>query len=159
MKAFVALGFTTVLTSGCGMFGSKAPPPPPPPPPPAQIDGSISATATVNPSVSQRPSPVLLRVYELKNANTFSSADFIALYQRDQAELGADVVARDEMMLNPGESKPLTRTLSNDTHFIAVFAAFRDIERAQWRSVLAVKPNQKQRVVIRADGLVVSVTN
>ena len=71
-------------------------------PTPTEITGVVQASATVNPSVSKRPSPLLVRVYELKSATAFNSADFVSLYQRDQTELGAEMVSREEFMLNPG---------------------------------------------------------
>ena len=101
----------------------------------------------------------MLRIYELKSATAFNSADFVALYERDKAELAADIVSRDEIILQPGETRPMAaKTLAPEVKFIGVMGAFRDLERAQWRSVVAVLPGQKQRVVIRADGLAVSVT-
>ena len=129
-------------------------------PKPTQVTGgSIEGTAQLNPSVNKRPSPLVLRVYELKNATAFNSADFVALYERDKAELAADIVSREEIILQPGETRPIAaKTLAPEVKFIAVMGAFRDLERSQWRSVAAVLPGQQQRVVIRADGLAVSVT-
>ena len=129
-------------------------------PKPTQVTGgSIEGTAQLNPSVNKRPSPLVLRVYELKNATAFNSADFVALYERDKAELAADIVSREEIILQPGETRPVAaKTLAPEVKFIAVMGAFRDLERSQWRSVAAVLPGQQQRVVIRADGLAVSVT-
>jgi type VI secretion system protein VasD len=126
------------------------------PPKPAQVSGTIEASTSVNPSVSRRPSPVTVRVYELKTATAFNSADFVSLYQRDQAELGADLLGREEFSLAPGESRPYNKTLSPDTRFIGVFAAYRDLERARWRAVLPVQPGKKHRIVIRAEELSVS---
>lgn len=132
----------------------------PKPPPPTQISGgTIDGTAQINPSVNKRPSPLVLRVYELKSATAFNSADFVALYQRDQAELAADLVSREEIVLQPGESRAIAaKTLAPEVRFIAVMGAFRDIEHARWRSVAAVLPGEKQRVVIHADELSVSAT-
>lgn len=129
-------------------------------PKPTQLTGgSIEGSAQLNPSVNKRPSPLVLRIYELKSATAFNSADFVALYERDKAELAADIVSRDEIILQPGETRPVAaKTLAPEVKFIGVMGAFRDLERAQWRSVVAVLPGQKQRVVIRADGLAVSVT-
>lgn len=127
-------------------------------PKPTPISGSIVASAQVNPSVSQRPSPVLVRVYELKSATAFNSADFVSLFQRDQAELAADLVGRDEFILSPGQSRPYVKTLAPEVRFIGVLAAFRDIERAQWRSVVALQPGKKQKLVIRASELSITAT-
>ncbi len=126
--------------------------------PPTEISGVVQAARNMNPSVSKRPSPLVVRVYELKTAAAFNSADFVSLYQRDQAELGADLVAREEMILNPGDSKPFAKIAAPETRFIGVFGAYRNVDRAKWRSIVAVQPNQKQRIMINADELAISVT-
>ena len=131
---------------------------PPPPPPPTEIIGVVQATPNVNPSVSKRPSPLLIRIYELKTATAFNSADFVSLYQRDQAELGAEMVTRDEIILNPGDTRPWNRTAAPETRFIGVFAAYRDLDRAKWRGVVALQPHQQQRLEIRAGEAALQVT-
>jgi type VI secretion system protein VasD len=122
-------------------------------PKPTEFTATVQASANVNPSVSKRPSPVLVRVYELKAATAFNNADFVSLYQGDQAVLGAEMVGRDEFILNPGDTKPLTKVAAPDTRFIGVFAAYRDLERAKWRSVVPLQLGQKQRIVISAEEL------
>lgn len=122
-------------------------------PKPAQVAGTIEASGQVNPSTSRRPSPLVLRVYELKTAATFNSADFMSLYQRDKAELGADLLAREEFVMAPGESRTFGKTLAPDTRFLGVVAAYRDVEHARWRSVVAVRPGQMNKVTIRAGEL------
>ena len=124
-------------------------------PKPTQVAGTIEASAKVNPSASKRPSPVLVRVYELKTAAAFNAADFMSLYQRDKAELGADLLGKDEFVLAPGESKTFAKTLAPETRFLGVLAAYRDVEHAQWRSVVAVQPGQMHKVTIHANELAV----
>ncbi|MEO8923924.1 MAG: type VI secretion system lipoprotein TssJ [Caldimonas sp.] len=149
LHPFVALG-AAFLMSGCSS--------PPKPPMPTLVVGSIQASAQINPSVSGRPSPLLLRVYELKTAASFNAADFMSLYQRDQAELGAGLVGKEEYTLEPGETKSFTKTLSPDTRFLGVVAAYRDLEHAKWRSIVAVQLEQTQHVTIRAGALAVEAT-
>jgi type VI secretion system protein VasD len=127
-------------------------------PKPTEITGLLQASANINPSVSKRASPLLVRVYELKSTTAFNSADFVSLYQRDAAELGAEMVAREEFVLNPGDSRPLTKTAAPETRFVGVLAAFRDLDHAKWRSVVAIQPGQKQRLVISAEELSVTAT-
>ena len=126
-----------------------------PPPPPASVAGSIQASAQINPSASKRPSPLLIRIYELKSAATFNAADFMSLYQRDQAELGGDLLAKEEFVLNPGETKTFAKTLGADTRFLGIVAAYRDLEHAKWRTAVAVLPNQPQKVTVKAGELAV----
>lgn len=161
--------------SACSMFGSKPAPvaaaaagaqmPPMPaaqtPAVPAQLPtvvaGTLTAAANLNPSVSQRPSPLSIRLYELRSVADFAKADFMALYQADVTTLGGALVLRDEFTLQPGESRAYHRTLSPETRFIAVFAAYRDVERATWRASATVQPGRKQNLVLRADSLALSL--
>jgi len=122
------------------------------------VNGSIEAAAGLNPSVTQRPSPLMIRIYELKSAAAFNQADFMSLYQSDQVTLGADLLAKEEMMLQPGESRQYTKKLSAETRFLGVFGAYRNLEQATWRSIAAVQPGQSQKIAIRAEPLAVSAT-
>ncbi|HEY2189090.1 MAG TPA: type VI secretion system lipoprotein TssJ [Caldimonas sp.] len=128
------------------------------PPKPASVTGTIQASPQINPSASGRPSPLLVRVYELKSAATFNAADFMSLYQRDQASLAADMLAKEEYVLSPGETKTFAKTLAPDTRFLGVVAAYRDLEHAKWRSVVPIQPNQPQKVTVTAGELAVDAT-
>jgi type VI secretion system protein VasD len=136
--------------AGCGS--------PPKPPPPTVVTGSIEAAPQLNPTAAKRPSPVQVRIYELKSAAAFGSADFMSLYQGDQAALGPEMIAREEFTLRPGETRAYTKTLDGDTRFIGVVAAYRDLERATWRTVVPVQLNRTQKLTIRAGELAVSAT-
>ena len=146
LHPLAALG-VALLLSACGSA----------PPKPASVTGTVQATAQVNPSASKRPSPILVRIYELKSAATFDAADFMSLYQRDQGELGGDLLAKEEFVLNPGETRTFAKTLAPNTRFLGVVAAYRDLEHAKWRSVAAVQPNQPQKVTVTAGELAVEV--
>ena len=141
-----ALSVAASLATGCASA-----------PPATEVAGTVQAAANVNPSVSKRPSPLLLRVYALKTATAFNAADFVSLYQQDQTVLGADLLGREEMILKPGDSRPMTTVNSPDARFIGVFAAYRDLDHATWRSVLPVQPGRKQRVAIRAEELSINL--
>ena len=151
--------------AGCGMFSKPPPAPPPPPPPPAAPPprpGTLSihviAASGINPDARSRPSPVVVRLYELKASAPFESADFLSLYDKDLAVLGADIVVRDEFVIRPGESKAINKALAADTKFIGVVAAFRELERARWRALVAVLPNKSNLVTISLDGIAVQTT-
>ncbi|MDE2370645.1 MAG: type VI secretion system lipoprotein TssJ [Burkholderiales bacterium] len=125
---------------------------------PTRVEGSISAAAGLNPSVSQRPSPLVLRVYELRTPTAFTQADFMSLYQGDRAALAADLVAREEFTLEPGRSQPYNKQLNAETRYIGVVGLYRDLEHATWRASAQVQPAKTQKLTIRADALALSVT-
>jgi type VI secretion system protein VasD len=137
----------------CSMFGSKGPAPREA----VTVNGNIQATADLNPSVSQSPRPLTLRIYELKSAVAFEQADFGALYSNDQAALGAEVLAREEIALQPGQTRPYDKVLNAETRFVAVFGAYRVPEKSTWRAIAPVPAGRKQKLFIRADAQAVSV--
>lgn len=120
---------------------------------PTVLAATVTASAMVNPDSRKRPSPVVLRVYELKSSAVFESADFVSLFEKDQAVLGAEMLSREELVLRPGESKPITKTLTPGTKFIGVTAAFRDLERARWQAVVPVVAGKKNVVAISLDDI------
>lgn len=118
----------------------------PPKPKPTVMKATVNAQADVNPDARGRPSPVTVRVYGLKSRAVFDSADFFALYDKDRETLSADMVEKEEFQLKPGESRVVDKTLPPEVAYVAVFAAFRDLERAQWRMAMALPPNQVSNI-------------
>lgn len=117
---------------GCGLFGAKEESPPPPPP--TRVELKIDAAGDLNPDGEGHASPLLLRVYELKEISAFNSADFFALYDKEQAVLAGDLARKREFLLKPGEKQTLNLEPAADTRFVALFAAFRRLDTAQWRA-------------------------
>lgn len=126
-------------------------------PSPTKVTGQLAASPDLNPDAKRRASPVFIRFYELKAIASFSAADFMALFQKDQEILGGDIVAREEWILQPGEQRKLDRTLGEATRHLALFAAYRDVEHARWRVSCAVRTGVTQAIVARAEALAVSL--
>jgi type VI secretion system protein VasD len=145
--------FAAATLSGCGMFSKK-----PAPPEPFELELNIAAGPQLNPNVQKRASPVVVRVFDLKSPASFESADFVSLFERDREVLAADLVARDEMVLRPGEQKRIKRVLQGETKVLGVAAAFRELERATWRTTIVLTPGKKNRINLNIDGIVVAAT-
>ena len=161
-----ALAPALLLVAGCG---SKPKPPPdkPDPTPPAtgglfkpsiaSIGGELIAAPDLNPSASNRPSPLPLRIFELRAATAFNKADFLPLYQQELQALGEELIAREELVLGPGETRTISKVLDPATRFIGVFGAYRSFERAVWRAVAPVQVGKRHQLQIRAASLAVSI--
>lgn len=100
---------------------------------PKTLKMEISAAADINPDARQRPSPVTVRIYVLKSAAAFTGADFLSLFSKEQAVLGAELLQKEEIQINPGERKQLNLSAPREAKQLAVMSAFRDVGRAQWR--------------------------
>jgi type VI secretion system protein VasD len=102
---------------------------------PASLNITLQVSSNANPDIRGRPSPVVVRLYELRTTTSFESADFFSLNDKDQATLGGDIINRDEFFLQPGQSQTIQRKAGATSRGIGVFAAYRDLERSKWRAI------------------------
>lgn len=100
---------------------------------------NIEAAPGVNPDTSLRPSPIKVRIYELKDSSAFVEADYFSLDTTDKVTLAADMLARDEFILRPGESRTIERKSNAQTTAIGVLAGYRDLPNSTWRVVHKLK--------------------
>ena len=150
----VALLAVVIMVS-CG----KAPPPPlviAPPPKPVPAALTIAASPDTNPDASGRPSPVVVRVYQLKGDTAFTGAEFFPLFDDDQKVLGPELISRDEYVLAPSEKRTVEVAVSDDARFVGAVAAFRDIRNSEWR-VLVPASRKGMTVAVEKARVVLSV--
>ena len=127
-----------------------------PPAPEAQIDTAsvelhFHAISGLNPGTAGQPAPVRVRIFELKNAATFSRADYFALADRAQSTLGLDLLDQDEVVIQPGQQLSIQRDLDPATRQIGLLVGYRELDRAQWRTVLTVPARQYTEYQISLD--------
>lgn len=108
-----------------------------PPERPVQVRAQLSSAADINPDASNRASPLVIRVFELRSDAQFTGADFFALYERERETLGDALIDREEFVLQPGAKRELRLPIGRDTRFLGVIAAYRDIRAARWRALTA----------------------
>jgi len=116
------------------------PPPPPPPPAPVPTKLTITAAANINPDGQGNPSPVVVRLFQLRTDAQFAGTQYFPLYDAERQTLGADLISRDEFTLMPGQSRLVEWTVTPDARFLGVLAAYRD-PGAVWRALVAVPRN------------------
>ncbi|WP_245982806.1 type VI secretion system lipoprotein TssJ [Trinickia fusca] len=121
LLALIALSLASCATS------------PPKAPPATQF--TLNASPKLNPNVEGRPSPVIVRIYQLAARDDFDRAGFFDLYDHDKDVLGGSALARTDIAIRPGEQLHFSHQLDPKTRNVAVMAAYRDIEAAHWRAV------------------------
>ncbi len=144
-------GTSVLALPGCAGGIKVALPPPPPPPKPTVVTLELNATAQLNPDTRGRPSPLLVRLYELTTPVGFEALDFAVLQADDVAGLKPALQDKYEHVLAPGATVNAKLQPTEAVKFIGVFASFRDLTRAQWRAVVPVKPHTTQRIQLRFD--------
>jgi type VI secretion system protein VasD len=143
----LTLACSITLAVACSS-GTKAP----------LLQGAIKTEPTINPDLTGRPSPVVVRVYELRALGAFNSADFFSLFERESETLGSELVGREEYDLRPGETRPYKRQLQPDTKFFGVVVAFRDLENSRWRQAVPIPTKREVAVTVGVEARAVTLT-
>lgn len=133
---FVLLAFTGCSTNPMTIF-------------PTKIKAQILASHEINPDSNNRPSPLVVRVYELNSAATFNSVEFFQLYDEEAATLGGDLIARQEFEISPGEGRELMFKPQENTRVFGVLAAFRNIDQAIWRAAVELDLNDTNTLIVK----------
>ena len=131
---------------------------------PVQTKAILVTSADVNPDSTGRPSPIVVRIYQLRSDTEFNRADFFTLYEKDKETLGSSLIGRDEKTLFPGQRLESDLPLSSEARFVGVIAGFRDLSRSRWRaligapekSLLKVLSTQRITVHVEKDAVTLS---
>lgn len=118
-----------------------------PPPPPTTVDLKVAADATSNGGA-----PVQVKVYYLNSTAAFKAGDFFALFNEPQATLGADLMAVDTYLLQPGTEATDAKSFDVAPAAVGVIAAFRSVDQPGWRAEKALAPNAPNPVIINISG-------
>ena len=128
LTAFVALA----LMAGCSSMSPYSNV--------TKLNLKLTASDQLNPDLNGRPSPIVVRLFELKHPVAFENADFFSLYERAKESLAPDMVATEELELRPGEIIELKLSLEEGSRYVGVLAAYRDLPDTKWRYTLQVAP-------------------
>ncbi len=142
--AVISLLLPLLALTGCASLGSG---------PSTRIDLTLEGSRTLNPDLHGRPSPIVIRLYELKNPVAFEHAEFFALYQQPQEVMALDLVAHEELELRPGEQQTLKLTTTDQGRYIGVLAAYRNLPEADWRTVIPLRQGNRNQVTLYLDEL------
>lgn len=98
-------------------------------------------SSALNPDISGRPSPVVIRVYELSESTQFESSDFFQLYEQPEHYLTSALLTTHDIEIQPGKTEIHELQLQDNTRYLGIIAAFRNIEKAEWRIIVEAKPH------------------
>ncbi len=126
-------------------------------PPSTRFDAVVTTAPNINPDPEGRPSPLVMRIYELASDSVFNTADFFDLYDKETAVLATMLVKRDELTVMPLNKLEIKKELQPSTRFVGVVAAYRKIDETAWRAVVAIAAHKTNRFVIHLEPTGVSI--
>ncbi|MFL1553543.1 type VI secretion system lipoprotein TssJ [Pseudomonas sp. D47] len=105
-----------------------------------KLDLQLFASKQLNPDINGRPSPLVLRLIELKHPVSFETTDFFGLYERPNETLSPDLISSEEVRLLPGTHHQMNLRLKSDSRYVGVLAAYRNLPETQWRYLIQLTP-------------------
>ncbi|AZC51287.1 Type VI secretion lipoprotein/VasD [Pseudomonas chlororaphis subsp. piscium] len=114
----------------------------PPPPNPTVVVMHIQAAADLNLSAGGQATPVRVRLYELKSGAVFSRADYFSQVNATSATLSTDLVAQDELLIQPGQQLTLERKLDEQSRLLGLVVSYRELDSAVWRQMVSIPSNE-----------------
>lgn len=145
LRPLLMLCVTTVLAlTGCSPFSSTT-----------KLDLTLEGSPRLNPDINDRPSPIVVRLIELRNPVAFENTEFFSLYQRPREVLTPDLVSQEELELRPGDKRSYKLSAQPESRYIGVLAAYRNLPEANWRYVIPLrqKSHNKAELYLDAQGI------
>jgi type VI secretion system protein VasD len=132
IRRALCIGLLAVSLVACR---SKTPAPPPPPKPLPPTLATLTVSADANPDNEGRPSPIVIRIYQLKEGGAFTNANYFALVDKESEALGSSLVSREEYEMQPGATRELELQIPAEARVLGVIAGYRDINNSRWKAV------------------------
>ena len=157
MQKRLFLRYLGLVCLAAAVYGCRGDDEKPPPPPPTMLKLVFIAAPDLNPDGDNRPSPLVVRLYELKSPTVFENADFFTLFYNDEAALGAELQLKDEFEFAVNEHRRVVREAQPETRYVGVIGAYRNIEQAGWRAVVEVPLQRTTTYAIKLNRLSIAI--
>ncbi|MDA9556431.1 type VI secretion system lipoprotein TssJ [Vibrio sp.] len=106
---------------------------------------NISADASSNPSEKSSANPILVRIYQLTDQQSFKQIPFIDLYNNDAELLANNLISKEILpIILPDSQVDKMISIDKKTQFIAVIAEFTQFKNSQTKSITSVPNDEEQ---------------
>jgi type VI secretion system protein VasD len=101
-----------------------------------QMNLVIESRAALNQNEYGQSLPVVVRVYQLKDAQAFMQASYGQLLADDRTLLKTDLLSRMETTLGPGATVTVSAPMADEAQVVGIVGFFRDQGDAEWQRVV-----------------------
>ena len=99
---------------------------------------TLTSSKKLNPDINDRPSPIQVKVLHLSSRATFDNLDFEQLFFNADTLLSDELIFEESYTLQPSQVLEKKLPIDKGTQFIAVIAAYRNIDDATWRHITPI---------------------
>jgi type VI secretion system protein VasD len=100
-----------------------------------KVNVDISSTANLNVNRYNEALPVVVRIYQLTDAQAFNNASFEDLWKKDALTLGSSLLTKEELTLQPSSKETISFEKHEAAQYVGLFAMFRNRDDNKWRIV------------------------
>jgi len=119
----------------------------------ADLELTVIAKADVNPDDSDTASPIVIRLYELKDIKKFKGIEFYDLYANDKKVLGKNLIDKHRLKhFVPDSKRKKMFVLNKNTKYIGLFAEFSQYKKSIFRAVVKIDPHFDRKVDVILSG-------
>ncbi|WP_368875565.1 type VI secretion system lipoprotein TssJ [Proteus penneri] len=102
---------------------------------------------------------VIVRVFQLKSADTFNNSDYLSLFNQNDDVLKSSLLAQKDLRIRPGESISLDMSMEKETEFVAIATMFHTPNEAKnnWRIVIPkneLDPDKARKIELSENTLI-----
>lgn len=98
------------------------------------VELDITATDNLNLNQFDEALPVVLRVYQLSDIQSFKTATFEDLWKSDKSVLSNTLITVEEKTINPAEKTKIEFEQAENARFVAIVPLFRDRQGDKWKT-------------------------
>ena len=95
----------------------------------------LQSNQGLNPNRQGESLPVVVRVYQLNDKGAFESATFNQLWKQDEGILGATMLSRSEIIINPSTTDKIELDRHEQAKYVGVVAIFRNPIDRKWKDL------------------------
>ncbi|CRL61208.1 type VI secretion system lipoprotein TssJ [Proteus penneri] len=105
---------------------------------------------------------VIVRVFQLKSADTFNNSDYLSLFNQNDDVLKSSLLAQKDLRIRPGESISLDMPMEKETEFVAIATMFHTPNEAKnnWRIVIPkneLDPDKARKIELSENTLILQL--
>lgn len=118
-----------------------------------QYSLAIKSDKSANPSDSSSSNPVVVRLYQLTDAQMFNQQPFIDLYANDVQLLSSNLISKQILpVVIPDTDVKLTLDINSQTQYIGILVEFINYQQSQPKAVSVLPKNSDQYLQLSISG-------
>jgi len=105
-----------------------------------EIKINLIADKDINPNEKGHPAPLNIFIYNIRDTDVFSNADFFEIIEGSNKSLASTSSKMYEAILKPGEMRSIFLSTENKVQALGVIGAYRDLNDAVWLKIYELPP-------------------